>query len=305
MATFNQDVVTTAACIEVLLADAKGSTTEDSGWNGSQKEADCEQVKPDRAKCPLITVNGDPGHFLASASGAWQNKPIALAKFGEMSLDYAPVLTGTIVCPADGRAEIHWDQIPDYWKSATSATAAACQECANGSQWGLPFLTAVLLAAMCYIVGGVLYNSKRNGAKIGVEALPHRAFWSEVLSLVRDGVAFAKTPHRQTNYSAIRKTPPIAEVAGGGGARGEVLEAAVAVTRPSRERKTNEPRETAAARRAAAAPIRRKAHSGRRESNRVTPGRRRCFHLQAGLGRKVQRAAEGAAGSTFQPKSSQ
>ena len=220
MATFNQDVVTTAACIEVLLADAKGSATEDSGWNGSQKLAGCEQVKPDRAKCPLITVNGDPGHFLASASGAWQNKPIALAKFGEMSLDYTPVLTGTIVCPADGRAEIHWDQIPDYWKSATSATAAACQECANGSQWGLPFLTVVLLAAMCYIVGGVLYNSKRNGAKIGVEALPHRAFWSEVLSLVRDGVAFAKTPQRRTNYSAIRKTPPIAEVAVGGGARG-------------------------------------------------------------------------------------
>jgi hypothetical protein len=73
---------------------------------------------------------------------------------------------------------------------------------------------------MCYIVGGVLYNSKRNGAKIGVEALPHRAFWSEVLSLVRDGVAFAKTPQRRTNYSAIRKTPPIAEVAVGGGARG-------------------------------------------------------------------------------------
>ena len=158
---------------------------------------------------------------MASATGAWQNKPIALAKFGEMSLDYQPVLTGTIVCPADGRAEIHWDQIkPGYWKSATSATAMACQECINGSQWGQTFLTVVLLAAMCYIVGGVFYNSKRKGANFGVEALPHRAFWSEVLSLVRDGIAFAKTPQRRAKYSTIRKTPPIAEAAGSGGAGG-------------------------------------------------------------------------------------
>ena len=102
MATFNPDLVTTAACIEVLLADAQGST-DDSGWNGSQEVAGCDQMKPDRKSCPLITIKGEPGHFEASASGAWQNRPIALAKYGKMSLDYSPILSGTIVCPADGR----------------------------------------------------------------------------------------------------------------------------------------------------------------------------------------------------------
>eukprot|EP01043_Picozoa_sp_COSAG02_P016780 COSAG02_NODE_745_length_17738_cov_18.178241_7_plen_306_part_00 len=216
-AAFSPQVVTTPACIEVLLADAQGSTTEDSGWNGSQEVSGCDQLKPDRAKCPLITMKGEPGHFDASASGAWQNRPIALAKFGQMSLDYSPVLTGTIVCPADGRAEIHWKEItPGYWKSATAATAAACRECLDGStRWGQSFLTVLLLVVLCYVVGGVVYNVKRSGARIGMEALPHRAFWLEVFSLVRDGVAFARAPNQRSNYSTISKTPSVGEVAGG------------------------------------------------------------------------------------------
>jgi hypothetical protein len=216
-AAFSPQVVTTPACIEVLLADAQGSTTEDSGWNGSQEVSGCDQLKPDRAKCPLITMKGKPGHFDASASGAWQNRPITLAKFGQMSLDYSPVLTGTIVCPADGRAEIHWKEMtPGYWKSATAATAAACRECLDGStRWGQSFLTVLLLVVLCYVVGGVVYNVKRSGARIGMEALPHRAFWLEAFSLVRDGVAFARAPSQRSNYSTISKTPSVGEVAGG------------------------------------------------------------------------------------------
>ena len=108
-AVFSADVPTTAACIEVLLA---GSPNADPhGWNGSQEVAACNVLSPDRAQCPLITMAGVPGHFAASASGAWQNKGVALATGGEMTLDYSPILSGKIICPPDGRAEIHWEEI--------------------------------------------------------------------------------------------------------------------------------------------------------------------------------------------------
>ena len=108
-AVFSADVPTTAACIEVLLA---GSPNADPhGWNGSQEAAECNVLSPDRAHCPLITMAGVPGHFAASASGAWQNKGVALATGGEMTLDYSPILSGKIICPPDGRAEIHWEEI--------------------------------------------------------------------------------------------------------------------------------------------------------------------------------------------------
>lgn len=210
---FNPNVVTTPACIEVLLADAKGSATEDSGWNGSQEQPACDAIKPDRTHCPVITVKGDPGHFDASASASWQNRPIALAAYGQMSLDYSPVLTGTIVCPSDGRAEIHWEEIkPGFWKSATSATAAACQECIAGStRWGWPFVYLVVVAALLYVGGGLIYNSKRRGAKLGVEALPHRAFWASVASLVLDGVAFARAPNRRQKGYTRQVSKPAAD----------------------------------------------------------------------------------------------
>ena len=108
-AVFSADVATTAACIEVLLA---GSPNADPhGWNGSQEVAACNVLSPDRARCPLITMAGVPGHFAASASGAWQNKGVTLATGGEMTLDYSPILSGKIICPDDGRAEIHWEEI--------------------------------------------------------------------------------------------------------------------------------------------------------------------------------------------------
>ena len=102
-AVFSADVPTTAACIEVLLA---GSPNADPhGWNGSQEVAACNVLSPDRAQCPLITMAGVPGHFAASASGAWQNKGVALATGGEMTLDYSPILSGKIICPPDGRTD--------------------------------------------------------------------------------------------------------------------------------------------------------------------------------------------------------
>ena len=76
-------------------------------------------------------------------------------------------------------------------------------------------MTAVFLAVLCYVVSGVVYNWKQNGAKVGVAALPHRSFWLEVYSLVKDGVAFARAPNQRSNYSTIRMTPSIGAAAGG------------------------------------------------------------------------------------------
>eukprot|EP01045_Picozoa_sp_COSAG04_P009779 COSAG04_NODE_579_length_12424_cov_20.826369_9_plen_356_part_00 len=212
-AIFSADVPTTAACIEVLLA---GSPNADPhGWNGSQEVAACNVLSPDRAQCPLITMAGVPGHFAASASGAWQNKGVTLATGGEMTLDYSPILSGKIICPDDGRAEIHWEEIKrkcsshrrhhgptpsvgrccraaGFWKSATAATASACQECLAGTtRWGTPLLSVVLLAAAAYAGGGGVYRTRVLGKK-GAERIPNAAFWLELVSLVKDGVAFAQ-----------------------------------------------------------------------------------------------------------------
>eukprot|EP01048_Picozoa_sp_COSAG05_P022843 COSAG05_NODE_4716_length_1399_cov_8.837784_1_plen_331_part_00 len=182
-AVFNPHPLTSAACIEVLAAK--------EGWNGSQERPECRSSP---ATCPLITVKGTPGHFKASATGAWQNQPISLGVYGKMDFDYHPELTGTIKCPPDGRAEIHWEQIaPGYWKHHSSAHADACMRCLNNTTlWGGPFLAGVFVLALAYLGVGVAYNIQVRGEKLGLGSLPHRALWLEVAALVKDGVAFAR-----------------------------------------------------------------------------------------------------------------
>ena len=59
------------------------------------------------------------------------------------------------------------------------------------SGWGATFLWALLGAGVVYLGAGVAHNH-RQGAALGMEALPHRQQWREVGALCQDGVAFAR-----------------------------------------------------------------------------------------------------------------
>jgi hypothetical protein len=187
---FDPDPPTSAACIEVLA--------NEEGWNGSQENPACEVQEPDRAHCPLITVRGTAGHFKASATGAWQNDGISLGVFGKMGFDYNPQLTGTITCPEDGRAEIHWDQITSYWKLHSAKYARACSDCLHnrrGSAWGGSLILWGGMLVLCYLGGGLAFNMAVRGQR-PPEAFPHREYWRELGALVRDGVAFTRAAAR-------------------------------------------------------------------------------------------------------------
>eukprot|EP01051_Picozoa_sp_SAG22_P010776 SAG22_NODE_990_length_6131_cov_3.233588_2_plen_211_part_00 len=129
-----------------------------------------------------------------------------------MTLDYSPVLTGIIKCPADGRAEIHWEQIaPGYWKSHDASTADNCQEClVPTAHWGSSFLTLAFFASAAYLGGGIAYAAKTKAKPVGFAAHPHHRVWLELQSLVADGVAFSRGwgSHRQKQPPA----PPMAAV---------------------------------------------------------------------------------------------
>ena len=62
---------------------------------------------------------------------------------------------------------------------------------AGTTRWGTPLLTAVLLAAAAYAGGGGVYRTRVLGKK-GAERIPNAAFWLELASLVKDGVALAQ-----------------------------------------------------------------------------------------------------------------
>jgi hypothetical protein len=62
-------------------------------------------------------------------------------------------------------------------------------KCSNG--WGWPFLLIVVLASTGYVGGHAVYSHKVQGQPLAL-AVPHRAFWMELKSLVEDGVALTK-----------------------------------------------------------------------------------------------------------------
>ena len=61
-----------------------------------------------------------------------------------------------------------------------------------GSDWGWGVLLSLLICTTLYVGGGAAYAIKAKGVAPGLEALPHREFWTEASGLVIDGARFTK-----------------------------------------------------------------------------------------------------------------
>lgn len=59
-----------------------------------------------------------------------------------------------------------------------------------GSNWGWTLLLTLCVGSVLYVGGGVAYNHKTLGQPLGVDALPHRSFWTAAHGLVVDGTVF-------------------------------------------------------------------------------------------------------------------
>ncbi len=62
-----------------------------------------------------------------------------------------------------------------------------------GSNWGWFFLLTVFVCTTLYVGGGVAYAVKTQGASPGLQALPHREFWTAAGGLVTDGARYTKS----------------------------------------------------------------------------------------------------------------
>jgi hypothetical protein len=81
---------------------------------------------------------------------------------------------------------------------------AGCPATADGGlSGGSVFLIIFFVSALVYVAGGCVWNWKRNGLALGVEACPQRAFWSSVAANCVEGVRFTKSGCKKPSaYSA-------------------------------------------------------------------------------------------------------
>jgi hypothetical protein len=76
-------------------------------------------------------------------------------------------------------------------------------EC-SGSSWGWALILTLFVGGIIYVTGGVWYMHKVHGKAIGVEALPHREYWTAGYGLVQDGVMY--TYHRVQQARGVANT---------------------------------------------------------------------------------------------------
>lgn len=125
--------------------------------------------------------------------------------------------TGKVVMnqalPGEGAGIVQFSSLPKPGETVGQKTppfangnSDCCKErqyavkirCSNG--WGWSFLLFLVLASCSYVGGYVVYTNKVQGQPLAL-AVPHRAFWMEVKSLVEDGIALTKARALQARGS--------------------------------------------------------------------------------------------------------
>ena len=91
--------------------------------------------------------------------------------------------------------------------TAISARYDSAQEC-----WGWPFVAALTVLGLGYVIGGAVYNMKTHQRK-GFASLPHQEFWLGLRGLVLDGARFTRSGGK------FRSAQP--QRLGGGGGSGD------------------------------------------------------------------------------------
>ena len=101
------------------------------------------------------------------------------------------------------KATVAANKLP-FGSCNTPCTGSAAEVCGAGninlvmkischSQWGWTFVLLLCLGVLGYVGGFAAHAHKVKGQPLGKQLLlPHRAFWAEAQSLVRDGLEFTR-----------------------------------------------------------------------------------------------------------------
>jgi len=107
----------------------------------------------------------------------------------------AMTLVITLTCSkAAGEAKSTLVTNNPYHIQFTQQHPAGCPASADsGLSGGWIFIIILLSVSFVYVALGCLYNWKRRGAKLGLEACPQRAMWAACLDNVKAGCLFTKS----------------------------------------------------------------------------------------------------------------
>lgn len=206
-------VMLLGAAVVRVAAPVPGPTPSDAGNCGLFGESNAVPPVPgklmlscggDQIVSVLYAVYGQPkgkcnGHDFGSGGSSSFKDTNPQCKGKDVAAKFEALCVGKTSCTAACGSTQEPVPCNDYF-GAPGAPADPCPnipkwaavvvECP--SNWGWWFILLCCLGAGGYVGGFVVHAHKVQGRPLDMSALPHLEFWSEVRSLIEDGVAFAK-----------------------------------------------------------------------------------------------------------------